>query len=326
MTMRKGILLAGLLSGLMTLTACGEKTALIENDNTLSFGKAQQVVENTEVVYEDYINYDYIGYHDLDYEFNEEWLQQKPGIDYGKVEIIQYYSKVAGLNRTAYVMLPGGYNPNETYPVVYLCHGINCGPSSYMDIGAMNMLGNLIDKGMAVPMIMIGTDNVVLTAEEKASMNSSNTRNSYNRALEDITESLMPYINSHYSVKTDKANTAISGFSMGGRTALYLGFARQDLFGYVYAVAPARNVVPGNTGGSTTPLLSGFNIDKKYGGFKLLAIVAGVDDTLCGPSTEKYDELLNEAGIKHMYYRVKGAHENAVWQSEFYNMAKRIFK
>lgn len=55
----------------------------------------------------------------------------------------------------------------------------------------------------------------------------------------------MPYIESHYSVKTGKDNTAIMGFSMGGRESLYISMKRPDLFGYVGAVCPAPGVSPG---------------------------------------------------------------------------------
>jgi enterochelin esterase family protein len=265
----------------------------------------------------------YSGYDDLDTSFDsDKYINRRDGIDYGTVEIIQYYSSVAGQYRTAYMMLPAGYDGTQSYPVLYLAHGINCGPSSYADIGGMEMLNNLIAEGKAVPMIMVGTDNVVTKAGE-----TSGGIQAYDRAVEDITESLMPYVNSHYNTKTGRENTAITGFSMGGRTALYAGFSRQDLFGYVGAVAPAGGVV--KTAGSTTrlsTLLDGFEIDSRYGGFRFLMLVAGEDDTLCGPSTESYDELLSEAGIAHMYYRCPGGHENKVWQSEFYNFVKRIFK
>ena len=54
----------------------------------------------------------------------------------------------------------------------------------------------------------------------------------------------MPYIEKTYSVKTGRENTAITGFSMGGRESLLIGMQRPDLFSYIGAICPA----PGVTG------------------------------------------------------------------------------
>ncbi|WP_254557734.1 alpha/beta hydrolase-fold protein, partial [Salmonella enterica] len=54
---------------------------------------------------------------------------------------------------------------------------------------------------------------------------------------------LMPYINENYSTYTDRAHTAVCGFSMGGRVSLHLGFAMQDTFRYVGAFCPAPGIL-----------------------------------------------------------------------------------
>ncbi|ORX47676.1 alpha/beta-hydrolase [Anaeromyces robustus] len=41
-------------------------------------------------------------------------------------------------------------------------------------------------------------------------------------------------------------NTALCGFSMGGRNSLYIAYKRSDLFGYVGAFSPAPGVTPGD--------------------------------------------------------------------------------
>ena len=67
----------------------------------------------------------------------------------------------------------------------------------------------------------------------------------YDNFINDLTNDLMPFIEENYSVLTGRENQAIAGFSMGGREALYIGFTRPDLFGYVLAIAPAPGLTPG---------------------------------------------------------------------------------
>ena len=54
---------------------------------------------------------------------------------------------------------------------------------------------------------------------------------------------MIPYINEHYSTRTGRENTAIAGYSLGGRESLFLCFAHPDVFGYVGAFAPVGGVV-----------------------------------------------------------------------------------
>ena len=48
----------------------------------------------------------------------------------------------------------------------------------------------------------------------------------------------------NYAVATGRENTAVCGWSMGGREALYIGLSRPDLFGYVAGYCPAFGLLP----------------------------------------------------------------------------------
>ena len=49
---------------------------------------------------------------------------RRPGIQAGRVERIEYASKVTGNKRPAMVYTPPGYSAARKYPVLYLLHGI----------------------------------------------------------------------------------------------------------------------------------------------------------------------------------------------------------
>ena len=51
----------------------------------------------------------------------------REGIDHGKLEFVEYDSKVVGLKRRAQVYTPAGYFRDQMYPGLYLLHCIGGG-------------------------------------------------------------------------------------------------------------------------------------------------------------------------------------------------------
>ena len=48
----------------------------------------------------------------------------------------------------------------------------------------------------------------------------------YDNFINDLTTDLMPFIEGSFSVAKGRENTAITGFSMGGRESLFIGSGR----------------------------------------------------------------------------------------------------
>ena len=58
-------------------------------------------------------------------------------------------------------------------------------------------------------------------------------RRSFNdEFVDDFVNDIMPYVESHYRVHTDRANRAIAGLSMGGAHTLNIAVPHLELFGY----------------------------------------------------------------------------------------------
>ena len=67
--------------------------------------------------------------------------------------------------------------------------------------------------------------------EGKSNFNTdAKTASYYDYIINDLTKVLMPAINKEYSTLTGRENTAVCGFSMGGRETLNIGIRRPDLF------------------------------------------------------------------------------------------------
>ena len=74
----------------------------------------------------------------------------------GRVERVEFDSKVTGGKRPASVYLPPGYAQDQKYPVLYLLHGIGGNETHWPGPGAAGaILDNLIADGKAAPMIVV---------------------------------------------------------------------------------------------------------------------------------------------------------------------------
>ena len=81
---------------------------------------------------------------------------RREGVPAGRVERVEFDSKVTGGKRPASVYLPPGYSADKKYPVLYLLHGIGGNETHWPGPGAAGaILDNLIADGKAVPMIVV---------------------------------------------------------------------------------------------------------------------------------------------------------------------------
>ncbi len=253
---------------------------------------------------------------------------EKSGVQYGTLTKHQYYSTTRERMTDVNVLLPAGYNENETYPVLYALHGYWENEDSLVGMSkAQNMLGNLIASGEAKKMIVVFP--YIYTSKTQESCSGMDLQNSlnYDNFINDLTTDLMPYINSNFSVKTGRENTAVTGFSMGGREALFIGLTRSDLFGYVGAACPAPGLTPGADLSMHPGQLQESQLKAAKDEPYLVMITAGTNDGVVGSSPESYHNILTTNGADHVWHTVTGgAHDASSVQPHFYNYLRHIFK
>jgi len=255
------------------------------------------------------------------------------GNDYGKLEHSVYYSKIAEKEKGINVLLPPGYTTEKKYPVLYLLHGIF--GDEYSMIGNKNKgnavtLANLMNQELASEMIVVFP--FMYTSKTQAQCTAIDEANvfCYDNFIDELTTSIMPYIAEKYSVLEGRENTAIYGFSMGGRESLACAFYRPDLFKYVGAVAPAPGLVEGTDKfmyhkGQFAEADVKFDESKTYP--DLLMLCAGDEDSVVGKFPSSYHELFVKNEVKHIWWIIPGSnHGDPAITSGIYNFAKRIFK
>lgn len=253
--------------------------------------------------------------------------QRIEGVTYGEIQKISYYSFVAEKKRNARVILPPNYDNTKEYPVAYLLHGIGGDEGEWMGGVPDKIIGNMIANGTAKEMILVLPNQLVqIPGESMPSYYLDPGRfKMFDRIVEELKTSLMPFIETNYSVKPGRDNRAVCGLSMGGREAIHVGIDLIEDFAYMGAFTPAIGVLPYETeaGLFTTETLT---IPEEYRPISMFMIVEGENDTTVWDNPKKYSDTLKANGVDHLFYSWPGGHSFGPWKNGLYNFARRIFQ
>ena len=244
---------------------------------------------------------------------------------YGEFEHITYHSDYLDRDRYANILLPADYSEDKKYPVLYALHGYWGDEYSLLDQGDgsikfREVLGNLISDGEAAEMIVVFPDIFCHpTKEDCDGMNPENNK-AYDDFINELSEELMPYIEENYSVATGRENTAITGFSMGGRESLNIGIKMADKFGYIGAVCPAPGLTDDCVKAEDMVFAEG---EEPY----LLMISAGSNDTVVYNNPEMYHNIFTDNDVPHLWHMVTGGeHWGKTICPHIYNFLRFIFR
>ncbi len=250
---------------------------------------------------------------------------EKSGTEYGTYEKVTFTSAVCGGRSKSFnVLLPANYDKNKKYPVLYTLHGYWGDEDALLDKGDASLklrqiIGNAIAAGESEKMIVVFPDIYASDTQDKCDGLNDKNNKAYDNFINELTKEIMPYMEQHYSIKTGRDNTAITGFSMGGRESLYIGFSRPDLFGYVGAMCPAP--------GLTTDLIK--ENDLKFGSTSpyLLMVSAGSNDQIVWSTPSGYHDTMNKNSVTHVWHYVTdGDHGGKTIRPHMYNFIRYIFK
>lgn len=260
----------------------------------------------------------------------EGYDQVKEGVSYPKFQKLKYYSTTAERDSNVNVLLPEDYTEDKEYPVLYLLHGFYGNEDSLADkANAVSViLTNLQQSGEAEEMIVVlpyiycSKDMPYVTA-----MDLENSLN-YDNFINDLTTDLMPFIESSFSVAKGRENTAITGFSMGGREALFIGFSRPDLFDYIGGVCPAPGLIeipnsPMHPGQLDKSQLR-FDEDKKP---RVLLISSSKADGVVTDAPDSYRAALTENGEPFLSHVLNyTGHDHTSVKPHLYNYFSLLFR
>jgi enterochelin esterase-like enzyme len=130
----------------------------------------------------------------------------------------------------------------------------------------------------------------------------------------DLLKEGIPYIESHYSVKTGTENRAIAGLSMGGGQALTIGLKHPDTFAWVGGFSSAIF-------GNTAELVPSGDSKK----FRLVWLSCGDTDTLMNAS-KSFHTSLEDKKVAHVWHVDSGGHTWPVWKNDLYLLSQMLFR
>ena len=242
----------------------------------------------------------------------------RENIPHGEVKVVEYDSKTLGLRRMLRVYIPPGYTPDRKFPVLYLQHGLgNTSTEWTQRARAPIIIDNLLaDKKIQQPFIIVfPSGNATATmADEKQG---DRTQQSYGAPYhEDLLKEIIPFVESHYSVYTDRGHRAIAGMSMGSGQTLNIGLTNLDKFAWIASVAAAPNIRP------PAELIPDAGALKQL---KLLWLSVGNRDNLLRVSKGLHD-YLTEKGVPHIWRVDTNGHDTGVMSNSLYHFAQKLFK
>jgi len=242
-------------------------------------------------------------------------------VPHGDIRIKHYYSNVTNRWRDFYMYTPPGYDQNTTekYPVLYILHGGGEDQRGWAIQGRTDLIiDNLISQKKAVPMIVIMVDgNLPLNGF------GGETLIVFEKELK---QSVIPFVEQNYRVKTDANSRALAGLSMGGIQTLYTGIKNTDLFSYL-GVFSSGWIQPmqKELADSQYDFMKN-NADKINSNLKLFWISQGGKEDIAWKNCQTMISKFDEMKIKYAYSEYPGGHSWPVWRNNLYNFAQLLFK
>ena len=265
-------------------------------------------------------------------------------VPHGQVREVWYHSKITGTWRHALVYTPPAYDTQlkERYPVLYLQHGGGEDESGWTRQGKANfILDNLIATTKAKPMIVVMANGYARRAGQSVPdlrgkpFGSPEMRKAMQDMMtafeDDMTQALLPFIDSTFRTMPDREHRAMAGLSMGGMQTFHVTFNHLDLFSYIGGFSGAANVfATGDDKLDTKTAFNGAMADPAAFSKRVHLLWIGVgtnEPERMKQGIEKLHASLDDAKIQHVFYESSGTdHEWQTWRRDLQDMAPRLFQ
>ena len=242
-------------------------------------------------------------------------------VPHGDIRIKNYYSNVTNSWRDFYMYTPPDYDQNTTekYPVLYILHGGGEDQRGWAIQGKTDLIiDNLISQKKAVPMIVVMVDgNLPLNGF------GGETLGVFEKELK---QSVIPFVEQNYRVKTDAKSRALAGLSMGGIQTLYTGVKNTDLFSYLGVFSSGWIQPMQKDIANSQYAFMENNLDKINSNLKLFWISQGGKEDIAWKNCQTMILKFDEMKIKYAYSEYPGGHSWPVWRNNLYNFAQLLFK
>lgn len=240
-------------------------------------------------------------------------------VPHGAISQRLYFSSTLNCWRRLHVWTPAGYETTKKkLPVLYLVHGGGDTDVSWPGVGCAGLiLDNLMAEGKMEPMVVVMPNGTI---------ESDDMMGEVPLFAQDMTASIIPFIEQNYRVLTDAKHRAMAGLSMGGMETMETCFLNVDMFSYVWVLsssfAPGRDPKAEAERLGLTPE----KVAKMNKQFRELVLTQGGPEDIAYKNCENTRKVLDELGINYQYNEASGGHTWYTWRRDLHQLAQRIFK
>ena len=214
----------------------------------------------------------------------------RPDSPKGTWSYVAIPTQIDGKTRYLGVYLPPNYDSSrkQPYKTIYMQHGGGQDASDWMNMGNVPVImDNLLQDGLTEPAVVVTTDATYMG----------------NSPYDNLTNIVVPFVESKYNVSKDRMDRAFAGLSMGGMMTTNIINNNPLRFGYF-------GILSGGAGiNITTPNLK--NCYVLIGGGKWDMALASSDAVAKLKGNVNFDNLV-----------VAGAHDFNTWNQLFTKFAK----
>ncbi len=240
-----------------------------------------------------------------------------------------YFSTTAGRDTNVNVLLPPNYSEDKEYPVLYILHGFydNEAWMARPVVNLSTIYNNLLADGEAEEMIIVLP--YIFCDKDMPYCTGMDLKNclAYDNFINDLTADLMPFIESNFSVAKGREDTAITGFSMGGRESLFIGFQHPELFGYIGAVCPAPGLVEIAGSGMHPGQMKAEEMIFTDNEPNVVFISSSKADGVVGSNPDSYRRIMTENNVEYLSHVMEHTgHDHTSVKPHLYNFLKMLFK
>lgn len=153
----------------------------------------------------------------------EDW-DRLEGVPHGTVRRHIFHCAVTGLEEVCLVYTPANFDSARKYPVLYLQHGYGENETGWVYQGHVARIADrLLHEGAMEEMLIVMADGMARRTRREREFEL------FPRIL---LEDLIPFIEGHYPVLTDKWHRSMAGLSMGSYQTSRVTLTHPELFGW----------------------------------------------------------------------------------------------